>query len=130
MKELNMQMIQYHFQVQLSTLPVAVCFGDVTDADGRTDGQTTRKDRATQLLICEALSFTIRGNPQNVNSPVPILILKFRILHQLPLDHKGLNVVYWVNVVHGVYHHLPHLFEALVRSQAGHSIALKPHSVK
>ena len=32
--------------------------GDVTDPDGRTDGQTTtRKDRATQLLICEALSF-------------------------------------------------------------------------
>ena len=33
--------------------------GDVTDPDGRTDGQTTRKDRATQLLICEALSFAI-----------------------------------------------------------------------
>ena len=33
--------------------------GDVTDPDGRTDEQTTRKDRATQLLICEALSFAI-----------------------------------------------------------------------
>ncbi len=33
--------------------------GDVTDADGRTNDQTTRKHRATQLLICEALSFAI-----------------------------------------------------------------------
>ena len=30
--------------------------GDVTDADGRTDGRTTSKDTATQLLICEKLS--------------------------------------------------------------------------
>ena len=67
----------------------------------------------------------ILGNLQNVNPPVPILILKFWILHQLPLDHQRLNVVDRVNVVHGVHHHLPHLFEALVRSQAGHSIALK-----
>ena len=33
--------------------------GDVTDPDGRTDEQTTRKDRATQLLIWEPLSFAI-----------------------------------------------------------------------
>ena len=32
--------------------------GDVTDA-GRTNKQTTSKDRATQLLICEPLSFAI-----------------------------------------------------------------------
>ena len=62
------------------------------------------------------------------NLPVPILILQFRVLHQLPLDHERLNVVDWVNVVHGVHHHLPHLLEALVRAQAGHSIALKSPS--
>ena len=35
--------------------------GDVTDAgrDKRTNKQTTSKDRATQLLICEPLSFAI-----------------------------------------------------------------------
>ena len=32
--------------------------GDVTDA-GRTDKQTTSKDRATQLLICEPLSLAM-----------------------------------------------------------------------
>ena len=32
--------------------------GDVIDA-GRTDGRTTSKDKATQLLICEPLSFSI-----------------------------------------------------------------------
>ena len=71
----------------------------------------------------------ILGNLQKVDPPVPILILKFRVLHQLPLDHQRLNVVDRVDVVHGVHHHLPHLFEALVRSQAGHSIALKSPSV-
>ena len=40
---------------------VEIC-GDVTDPDGRTDGRT-RKDRATQLLICEALSFAIKKLP-------------------------------------------------------------------
>ena len=34
--------------------------GDVTDA-GRTNKQTTREDRATQLLICEKLSLAKRG---------------------------------------------------------------------
>ena len=38
--------------------------GDVTDA-GRTDGRTTSKDRATQLLICESLSFAILGLNNN-----------------------------------------------------------------
>ena len=33
--------------------------GDVTDPDGRTTEQPTSKDRATQLLICEPLSFAI-----------------------------------------------------------------------
>ena len=33
--------------------------GDVTDPDGRTNEQPTRKDRATQLLIREPLSFAI-----------------------------------------------------------------------
>ena len=33
--------------------------GDVTDPDGRTTKQPTSKDRATQLLICEPLSFAI-----------------------------------------------------------------------
>ena len=33
--------------------------GDVTDADGRTTKQPTRKHRATQLLIWEPLSFAI-----------------------------------------------------------------------
>ena len=32
---------------------------DVTDADGWTTEQATRKDRATQLLICEKLSLAI-----------------------------------------------------------------------
>ena len=36
--------------------------GDVTDAerDKQTNKQTTSKDRATQLLICEPLSFAIK----------------------------------------------------------------------
>ena len=36
--------------------------GDVTDAgrDKRTNKQTTSKDRATQLLICELLSFAMK----------------------------------------------------------------------
>ena len=33
--------------------------GDVTDPDRRTDERTTRKHRATQLLICEKLSLAI-----------------------------------------------------------------------
>ena len=33
--------------------------GDVTVRDGRTNKQTTSEDRATQLLICEALSLAI-----------------------------------------------------------------------
>ena len=33
--------------------------GDVTDADEQTNEQTTRKHRATQLLICEKLSLAI-----------------------------------------------------------------------
>ena len=33
--------------------------GDVTDPDGRTDERTTRKHRATQLLICEKLSLAM-----------------------------------------------------------------------
>ena len=36
--------------------------GDVTDADGR----TTNKYRATQLLICEPLSFAINGNAEAI----------------------------------------------------------------
>ena len=35
--------------------------GDVTDPDGQTNKQTTRKDRATQLLICEKLSLAIEN---------------------------------------------------------------------
>ena len=38
--------------------------GDVTDADGR----TTSKDRATQLLICEPLSFAVLTVKQAVDS--------------------------------------------------------------
>ena len=33
---------------------------DVTDADEQTNEQTTRKHRATQLLICEKLSLAKR----------------------------------------------------------------------
>ena len=33
--------------------------GDVTDPDKQTNEQTTRKHRATQLLICEKLSLAI-----------------------------------------------------------------------
>ena len=43
--------------------------GDVTDPDGRTNERTTRKDRATQLLICEALSFAIwRESPTTLKN--------------------------------------------------------------
>ena len=34
--------------------------GDVTDPDEQTNKQPTRKDRATQLLICEKLSLATR----------------------------------------------------------------------
>ena len=34
--------------------------GDVTDPDKQTNEQTTRKHRATQLLICKALSCAIK----------------------------------------------------------------------
>ena len=37
--------------------------------DGRTDKQTTRKDRATQLLICEKLSLAILENNSNRHAP-------------------------------------------------------------
>ena len=40
-----------HYIVEIS--------GDVTAPDGQTNEQTTSKDRATQLLICEPLSFAI-----------------------------------------------------------------------
>ena len=43
--------------------------GDVTDPDGRTDKQTTRKDRATQLLICEKLSLAIYNLKCNSERP-------------------------------------------------------------
>ena len=33
--------------------------GDVTDPEKQTNERTTRKDRATQLLICEKLSLAI-----------------------------------------------------------------------
>ena len=42
--------------------------GDVTDPDGRTNERTTRKDRATQLLICEVLSFAMK---MDRNEPLP-----------------------------------------------------------
>ena len=42
--------------------------GDVTDPDGRTDEQTTRKDRATQLLICEKLSLATRSPEKTIVS--------------------------------------------------------------
>ena len=49
--------------------------GDVTDA-GRTNEQTTREDRATQLLICEKLSLaTARIQYQKLYLIVIIVVM-------------------------------------------------------
>lgn len=46
-----------------------------------------------------------------INLPIPILIFQGFILHQLLLDHHLLDVVYRMDVVHGVLDHPPQLFQ-------------------
>ena len=53
--------------------------GDVTDPDGRTNEQPTRKDRATQLLICEKLSLAILDGM--FLQSVPMHLLSFASLY-------------------------------------------------
>ena len=43
--------------------------------------------------------------------PVPILVLQSFILHQLLFDHHLLDVIYGVDIEHGVLDHPPQLFE-------------------
>ena len=60
----------------------------------RTDGRTTRKDRATQLLICEKLSLA------NIHCRTSILLLATRAVENA---ESARSVIYAIFSAHSAY---------------------------
>ena len=60
--------------------------------DERTDEQTTGKDRATQLLICEPLSFAMCGRGRNM------MTLENELIER-GSKHVVIYQIYYTNII-------------------------------
>ena len=101
-------------------LPGLQLLVDLAQRLGRRERRVGRLLLLLQRLFALGQIFVLKLGQESV----PVLIAQLGILHQLTLDHQGLNVVDGVDVVHGVHYNLSHLLESLIGSNAGHRVAL------